>query len=279
MKKLLSILLLLLLITPVFADQDKETLIILDQSASMLDKYNESSKIDYAKKAVKTVLNSIPQNERVGLRTVGVHPVVMSQMIFKNPNALCEATALLNSIQANNHQNIISSLPNIMPSGASPLQYTLQLAIRNDFNLNTPKKHIILITDGYENCDGDPCMYIRREMMRRSDLKIDVVAIGVSNEEKNLLSCLSNATNGKFLDVNTSADIAPISSKLSYNQPNYNYNNANMNNPNTYNNTGSFNNNANTKNYVQYNNPTVQTSTPRQQQRVLYNSYLLEFYE
>ncbi|MBE7705187.1 MAG: VWA domain-containing protein [Cyanobacteria bacterium SIG29] len=277
MKKLLSILLLLLLITPVFADQNKETLIILDQSASMLDRYNESSKIDYAKRAVKTILTSIPQDERVGLRTVGVHPVVMSQMIFKNPNALCEATALLNRIESNNHQNIISSLTNIMPSGASPLQYTLQLAIRNDFNLSTPKKHIILVTDGYENCDGDPCMYIRREMMRRSDLKIDIVAIGVSNEEKNLLSCLSTATNGKFLDVNTSADIAPISNKLSYNQPNYN--SASMNNPNANYNTNSFNNNANTKNYVQYNNPTVQTNTPRQQQRVLYNSYLLEFYE
>ena len=98
------------------ASTDKETLIILDQSASMLDSYRDSSKIQYAIKAIKSILNSMPDSENIGLRTVGVHPVLMFSLIRQNPNALCEATILLNEIQSNNRHNINNSLMGIMPN-------------------------------------------------------------------------------------------------------------------------------------------------------------------
>ena len=163
MKKILLIVLVFIFfsLNPALSNDEKETLIILDQSASMLDSYRESSKIDYAIRTIKSLLKNMPDSERVGLRTVGVHPVLMFGLIRKNRNALCEATILLNDIQPNNKSNINKSLLGIIPSGASPLQYTLQVAIDNDFYINTRLKHIILVTDGYENCDGDPCNYIR----------------------------------------------------------------------------------------------------------------------
>lgn len=206
------------------ASTDKETLIILDQSASMLDSYRDSSKIQYAIKAIKSILNSMPDSENIGLRTVGVHPVLMFSLIRQNPNALCEATILLNEIQSNNRHNINNSLMGIMPSGASPLQYTLETAINQDFYINTKVKHIILVTDGYENCDGDPCGYIRRIMMSRDDIKIDVVGIGLNSQDKTALSCLTNETRGHVFDINQTADIAPVTTQLtgispSYNQP------------------------------------------------------------
>ncbi len=244
-----------------FAYTDKETLIILDQSASMIEKHQGAKKIDYAKIAVRNIVQSLPDNEYVGLRTVGVHPMVMFKMITEVPNALCRATALLNEIDINNKENIYSSLNGIVPSGASPLQYTLETAINNDFNLNTRVKHIILVTDGYENCDGDPCNYIRRIMMSRSDLKIDIVAIGVPPEERNLLGCLTSATQGKIHDINTKTDIPNVISNVVARpintSPNIDYN---VNKP-------------------IYKQPQINYLQTTRNPHVQRRSYLLEFYE
>lgn len=267
MKYILSFIIILFGVSVAFAAQDTETLIILDQSASMLEFYNGKPKIEYAKQAVRNILQSMPDNESIGFRTVGVHPMVMFQLITQNPNALCEATMLHNEITANNKQNINNALSGIMPSGASPLQYTLQTAINNDFYIDTRNKHIILITDGYENCDGDPCMYIRREMLQRDDLKIDIVAIGVPPDEKGLLGCLSEATNGNFLDVETSNDIAPVVSKITGKMPNYDMNSISTRNINTIN------------NYAKFNNPQVTKPAYSAKSQIQYKSYLLEFYD
>ena len=210
---------------------DKETLIILDQSASMLDSYKDATKIEYAVRAVVEILNSYSDSDSIGLRTVGVHPLKMFELITQNPNALCEATALLNDIQTDNKENIVNSLQGVFPSGASPLQYTLQLAINNDFYLGTKLKHIILVTDGYENCDGDPCMYIRKIMVSRNDLKIDVVGIGLNNEDKNLLSCLTSATKGQVHNVVDIADINTVVNSLSGYNPVVNYQTTSFNKP------------------------------------------------
>ena len=240
---------------------EKETLIILDQSASMLEHHQGVRKIDYARMAIRNIVQSLPDNEYVGLRTVGVHPMVMFKMITEVPNALCRATALLNEIDTNNKQNILNSLNGIMPSGASPLQYTLETAINNDFDINSRVKHIILVTDGYENCDGDPCNYIRRIMMSRSDLKIDIVAIGVPPDDKNKLSCLTSATKGNIHDINTKTDIPTM------------VNNVVARPINT---TSSINY---TNNTPQYRQPQVNYMQSTYNPNIKKRSYLLEFYE
>lgn len=249
-------------IIPVWASDNRETLIILDQSASMLEFYNGVPKIEYAKRAVKAILESLPDDEKVGFRTIGVHPIVMFQLIAQNPNALCEATMLHNEILENNKKNINASLSGIMPSGASPLQYTLQLAIDNDFYLSTKEKHIILVTDGYENCDGDPCRYIRRAMMQRDDLKIDIVAIGVKDDEKSLLGCLTDAANGKFLEVESIADIQPKINQVIPNSPDYSMKNVQAKN-----------------NFSTFNKQVLSKPNYNSGSGIQYKSYLLEFYE
>lgn len=193
-----------------FANDDKETLIILDQSASMIEHYNGRPKIEIAISAIKSILSNMSNNEYIGLRTVGVHPLKMMKMITKVPNALCRATEKLNPIEQSNKSDISESLRYIVPSGASPLQYTLETAINNDFYLRTKVKHIILVTDGYENCDGDPCGYIRQIMLSRSDIKIDVITVGANSQDMNSLSCLTSATNGKILDIKTQSDVPSV---------------------------------------------------------------------
>ncbi len=217
MKRFISLLVLfifLLFAQSSFASEDKETLIILDQSASMIEHYNGRPKIEYAINAINSILSNMSDDENIGLRTVGVHPLKMMRMITKVPNALCRATDKLNPIEKNNKSDIYSSLRGIVPSGASPLQYTLETAINNDFYLRTRVKHIILVTDGYENCDGDPCNYIRRITTTRRDIKIDIITIGATSQDISSLGCLSSSTNGKIFDIKSTADVPNVVSNI-----------------------------------------------------------------
>ena len=79
--------------------------------------------------------------------------------------------------------------------------YALDRAAFQDFaNLDTttPKK-IVLITDGGENCGGDPCAFAKNLMKKRSDIHIDVVLVSSNSK---YLSGLSSTTGGHFYNVN-----------------------------------------------------------------------------
>ena len=81
--------------------------------------------------------------------------------------------------------------------GATPLVYALDRTVYQDFmpfGTTTPKK-IVLITDGGENCGGDPCAFARQLINKRSDVTIDVVLVSSSSRA---LACLSSTTGGKF---------------------------------------------------------------------------------
>ena len=61
------------------------------------------------------------------------------------------------------------------------------------------KKKIILVTDGFDTCDGDPCAYIKALVAGRTDIVIDVIATGRNSS----LRCLSEATKGDFYYINS----------------------------------------------------------------------------
>ena len=84
--------------------------------------------------------------------------------------------------------------------GATPLVYALDRTVYQDFvpfGQYSPKK-IVLITDGGENCGGDPCAFARQLMSKRSDVHIDVVLVSSSSRA---LTCLSTITGGHFYTV------------------------------------------------------------------------------
>ena len=91
--------------------------------------------------------------------------------------------------------------------GATPLVYALDRTVSQDFasfDTTTPKK-IVLITDGGENCGGDPCAFAKKLMAKRSDIHIDVVLVSSSSRS---LACLSNMTGGHFYNINNLADFS-----------------------------------------------------------------------
>ena len=198
-------------ILPVSAKE--ETLILLDASVSMMEPFGETPKYLLAINEAKKVLSTYDRNKAIGLRTIGISIENAMDFLTGDTESFCKATRLVSPITENNISEINSKLDLVFPLGTTPLTYALQQSINNDFSLNS-YKHIILITDGGESCNADPCSYIRRIMSSRRDIKIDVIAIGVSDNEFNELNCLTQATSGEIYNIKTPIDLSSALNKF-----------------------------------------------------------------
>ena len=216
MKKLL--LLLILFAMPAFAgsygvytpdnysaddvQEDERILFILDFSNSMSEYLDGRRKVDLMIDTMKSLLPNMNKNISVGLRVYG-HRMGLT------PFEACRASTLVSPIAVANGINIRNSLLDIKPRGMTPITYSLKQAVKNDSLGFTGKKHIILLTDGGENCDESPCSYVLELIKVRKDVKIDVIAFNIDDEDDlSQLECTSLVTSGKFYNANTAAELA-----------------------------------------------------------------------
>jgi Ca-activated chloride channel family protein len=91
----------------------------------------------------------------------------------------------------------------------TPITYSLQQAVKRDLNGIGGKKHIILLTDGGENCDESPCDYAISLIKTRKDINIDVIAFNVHDDDDLAqLKCTADVTGGHFIEADTKAQLA-----------------------------------------------------------------------
>lgn len=180
--------------------------IIMDYSGSM------SQWIDVVENTVLSIVGKLPPNIKLGVRIAGFNTVVKnntasinnagsSKYVFKKakPTIIdrggsCTSSRVL--IPIGDTASVASVIGTVTTGGTTPLIYSIQQAVNKDFasfGYNEFKK-IILITDGGENCDDDPCAYARTLAATRPDVTVDVVL--VSNDTT--LQCLAQTTGGKI---------------------------------------------------------------------------------
>lgn len=184
------------------ARSNGQILFIVDFSNSMNDLIAGVPKVDMARSTLAEILPKVPPNVKTGLRVYG-HKAGFTY--YQG----CQASSLTVPLACENYQNILGSLYATKAVGWTPITYSLKQAINNDFAGIKGKKHIILLTDGGENCDESPCTYAINLMKQRDDVKIDVIAFDVHDvEANNQLRCTALTTSGKFLNANSASDLA-----------------------------------------------------------------------
>ena len=174
-------------------DAGERILFIIDLSNSMNETLERDSKYNLMIKTMKEILPKINPQAQIGLRIYG------HRMGF-TPIEACRATTLTVPITSNNAENIEHSLSKHKPRGMTPITFSLKQAIRYDFAGFEGKKHIILLTDGGENCDESPCKFVMELIKIRRDIQIDVIAFNIKDrEDLEQLQCTALVTSGKFI--------------------------------------------------------------------------------
>lgn len=184
-----------------FADTDEKILFILDFSQSMTEEIDGKKKVDSMLNTMAQILPYINKRAWVGLRVYG------HRFGFTQYDA-CKASTLLVPIMPSSTDQIQEKLAKTHPRGMTPITYSLKRAVDSDFIGFNGKKHIILLTDGGENCDESPCTWAMEFIKTRKDVIIDVIAFNISDKDDlDQLKCTALVTTGKFHTANTSAEL------------------------------------------------------------------------
>lgn len=208
----------IIIILPVFASQyeihspqdfnqnfdtnsKERILFIMDLSSSMEESLEGSTKFKLMLKTMQEILPKLSPDSWIGLRVYG------HRMGF-TPMEACRASTLVTPISQNNSYNIANALAKSKPRGMTPITYSLKQAIKYDFMGFTGKKHIILLTDGGENCDESPCTFVMNLIRIRRDVTIDVIAFNIKDsDDLEQLECTALVTSGKFYNAQTAAEL------------------------------------------------------------------------
>ena len=184
-----------------FKDNGDKLLFVLDFSNSMSEYLEHKTKVSQVKNMMYRILPQISPETQVGLRVYG------HTCNFLAYNA-CRSSELLVPLGVNNAPQIYSSISGLRPRGMTPITYSLKQAVKKDLDGFEGEKHIILLTDGGENCDESPCDFAIDLVKKRRDINIDVIAFNVQNsDDLAQLRCTADVTGGKFIEAKTNAQL------------------------------------------------------------------------
>ncbi|MEZ5011180.1 MAG: VWA domain-containing protein [Bacteroidales bacterium] len=165
-------------------------LFVLDCSQSMAGLWGDDKKINIARKFLGRTIDSLgtyPDVE-MALRVYGHQSVV--------PPQDCNDTRLEVPFAPNNGYAIKRKMANLSPKGTTPIANSLSRAASDFPPCEECRNVIILITDGIEACDGDPCEVARELQQKGIILKPFVIGIGLDPEFEKSFECLGNLYNG-----------------------------------------------------------------------------------
>ena len=140
-----------------------------------------------AKKLISETLDSLKGNPNVelALRVYG------HQYDYRQ-GQVCDDSKLEVPFAKYNVDKIKKKLNTIQAKGTTPIAKSLEMA-ENDFPPCADCRNIIiLITDGIEECDGDPCAVSRFLQSRGIVLKPFVIGIGLDPNFKKTFECIGN---------------------------------------------------------------------------------------
>jgi Ca-activated chloride channel homolog len=174
-------------------------LFIFDASNSMKSVYANEPRIDFAKKVLLQFVDSVSKNKNVevALRLYG-HTVAY-------PPGDCKDSKLVVPFGQGNPQSIRAAIQNIKPTGITPIEYSLGQSI-NDFPDNKNINTVIIITDGIEECGGNPCNVKQKLEDAGIELKPFIIGIGLKQEQISAFDCV-----GTYYDAEDKKTISVVS--------------------------------------------------------------------
>ncbi len=184
----------------VCAQETTRILFVLDASNSMNGRWQSKRKMDVASELLDRTLNELkgtPDLE-LALRAYGHGSSIASS------EQNCDDTELLVPFGTYRFKQISEALEAIRPQGTTPIARSLERAA-DDFPNADAKNIIILITDGIEACDEDPCAVSLALQRKGVILKPFVIGIGMEDIETDAFECIGN-----FYDASSEATFETV---------------------------------------------------------------------
>jgi Ca-activated chloride channel family protein len=164
-------------------------LFILDESNSMTANWESGKKIDVAVELLAKLVDSLKtiENVELALRMYGHQSPV--------PPQDCSDTKLEIPFGPDNAERIKAKLRTTKPKGTTPIARSLEECVADFPPCTNCRNIIILITDGIEACNGDPCKIALTLINKGITIKPFIIGIGLDIKFKTAFECIGNFYN------------------------------------------------------------------------------------
>lgn len=175
-------------------DSGSNVMFIFDSSGSMKKQIDGGeSRAEAAKRAMVAALSSMPQDSSLGLMMYGHRRAKdCSDIEIVSPIGTADGAAI--------SQSILGS----QPKGETPIAAALEQAAKSFAPMAGQSNSIVLVTDGIEECSGDPCAAARAIRDSGLGLKAHVVGFTLNEKQRQTVQCIADETGGKYFDAQNS---------------------------------------------------------------------------
>lgn len=177
-------------------------LFVFDGSQSMFGHWESGMKIDIAKSMLVELVDSLQNVENLDLafRAYGHQSPYIS-----GSQRDCKDTKLEVPFNSGGAWDIKKALDRIQPKGTTPIAYSLEQSAKDFPPCVNCRNMIILITDGIEECYGDPCAVSLALQSKGIVLKPFVIGIGLDLELVDRFKCI-----GSYFNANTERSLKDV---------------------------------------------------------------------
>jgi len=182
-------------ITPATAaEPEPRAIIIFDGSGSMWGRMGKQTKFDIARSELTAILPSYSKQIAMGLIAYG-----------HRRKGDCNDIQILAAPAIGHARDLVDSIKSISPRGKTPIASSLESAATLLADKSTG--HIIVLTDGIENCRTDLCETVGAIREASPGLTINVIGLGLRTRDIARIQCISTRGGGRLVVANSAGSL------------------------------------------------------------------------
>lgn len=193
---------------PVLAQGNRSVALVLDASGSMNARLpSGQTRIDAAKAAVAELVGKMEGETRLSLWAYGHQASTQRKD--------CRDTALLVDFApvATNRGDIAAKARMLEARGYTPITRSLTLAAESIAREESAERVIILVSDGQETCEADPCVAAKAIAAADAKLVIHTIGFGVGAASRMQLQCIASVARGRYFDAQDARGLTTVLSQ------------------------------------------------------------------
>ena len=186
------------------ASAQENVMVVFDGSNSMWGQIEGVAKIEIARDVMDTLLGDWTENREVGLMAYG-----------HRRRGDCGDIETLVQPGTATRDSILEQVKGITPTGKTPLTDAVERAAKELAYTDRPAT-VVLISDGLESCERDPCELARALEQGGVGFTAHVVGFGLgADQDDTSLSCIAEETGGTYIQASNAEELKSAMSSVS----------------------------------------------------------------
>ena len=174
----------------------EDVMVVFDGSNSMWGQIDGVSKIEIARDTMENLMGDWVEGTNLGLIAYG----------HRREGDCSDIETILEPQQVD-RDDFLARIRAITPRGRTPLTAAVEMAAEQLSYRDNPAT-VILISDGIESCQRDPCALADELERSGVDFTAHVVGFGLADaQEEASISCIAERTGGRFISAQNAGEL------------------------------------------------------------------------